>query len=179
MVADFARLLGKLIDQGQGHSPFPQADLTLEDFLADVAGETAIEKEEAFAAELAQMRGRDAAAGRTLTGPHRSDLMVRHREKDMEAARCSTGEQKALLVGLVLAHARLTGDICGHAPVMLLDEIAAHLDAGRRAALFDLVDEMGGQAFMTGTDAEMFTALGARAQFFLVDAGKVTEQTDG
>lgn len=176
---ELVALLGRLIDQGQGHSPFPQADLALEDFLADMAGETAGEKEEAFAAGLALMRGRDAAAGRTLTGPHRSDLLVRHREKDMEAARCSTGEQKALLVGLVLAHARLTGDICGKAPVMLLDEIAAHLDACRRAALFDLVDELGGQAFMTGTDADMFAALGDRAQFFQVDAGTVTAQRDG
>lgn len=172
-------LLGKLIDEGQGHSPFPQAGLKLEDFLVDIAGETAIEKEEAFIEDLARMRGRDAAAGRTLTGPHRSDLLVRHREKDMEASRCSTGEQKALLVGLVLAHARLTGDICGQAPVMLLDEIAAHLDAGRRAALFDLVDELGGQAFMTGTDAEMFSALGERAQFFHVDAGTVMERANG
>lgn len=173
---ELVALLGKLIDEGQGHSPFPQAGLMLEDFLGDVTGETAVEKEEAFAADLAHMRGRDAAAGRTLTGPHRSDLLVRHREKDMEASRCSTGEQKALLVGLVLAHARLTGDICGKAPIMLLDEIAAHLDAGRRAALFDLVDELGGQAFMTGTDADMFSALGERAQFFHVDAGTVTEQ---
>ena len=176
---ELVALMGRLIDQGQGHSPFPRADLALEDFLADMAGETAGEKEEAFADGLAQMRGRDAAAGRTLSGPHRSDLLVRHREKDMEAARCSTGEQKALLVGLVLAHARLTGDICGKAPIMLLDEIAAHLDAGRRAALFDLVDELGGQAFMTGTDAEMFAALGDRAQFFQVDAGTVTAQKDG
>lgn len=171
-------LLGKLIAGGQGDNPFPSADLALEDFFPDIAGETAVEREENFAGYLAQMRARDAAAGRTLTGPHRSDLIVRHREKDMDAARCSTGEQKALLVGLVLAHARLTGDITGHAPVMLLDEIAAHLDAGRRAALFDLVDDLGGQAFMTGTDRQMFSALGARAQFFNVQAGNVVREPD-
>ena len=92
----------------------------------------------------------------------------------MDAARCSTGEQKALLVGLVLAHARLTGTICGHPPVILLDEIAAHLDENRRAALFDLVDSLGCQAFMTGTDQQMFSALGARAQFFDVRSAQVT-----
>ena len=93
----------------------------------------------------------------------------------MDAARCSTGEQKALLVGLVLAHARLVGNLTGHAPVLLLDEIAAHLDEGRRAALFDLIDGLGGQAFMTGTDRQMFAALGERAQFFTVADGRVFE----
>ena len=176
---ELVAMLGRLIADSQGDNPFPQADLALEDFLPDIAGETAIEKEENFAGYLSQMRSRDAAAGRTLTGPHRSDLLVRHREKDMDAARCSTGEQKALLVGLVLAHARLTGDITGHAPLMLLDEIAAHLDAGRRAALFALVDAMGGQAFMTGTDAQMFSALGKRARFFNVQSGNVTEGEPG
>ena len=119
-------------------------------------------------------RGRDAAAGRTLDGPHRSDLLVRHREKDMEAERCSTGEQKALLIGLVLAHARLTADMTGYAPILLLDEIAAHLDEGRRAALFDLVHGLGGQSFMTGTDRAMFSALADRAQFFTVAHGGIS-----
>lgn len=91
----------------------------------------------------------------------------------MDAGRCSTGEQKALLVGLVLAHARLVGNLTGHAPVLLLDEIAAHLDENRRAALFDLIDGLGGQAFMTGTDRGMFSALGERAQFLGVDHGAV------
>jgi DNA replication and repair protein RecF len=93
----------------------------------------------------------------------------------MEAERCSTGEQKALLVGLVLAHARLVGNLTGHAPILLLDEIAAHLDEGRRAALFDLIDGLGGQSFMTGTDRAMFAALGDRAQFFTVSDGRVFE----
>jgi DNA replication and repair protein RecF len=115
-----------------------------------------------------------SAAGRTLDGPHRSDLLVRHREKDMEAERCSTGEQKALLIGLVLAHARLTGDMTGYAPILLLDEIAAHLDEGRRAALFDLVDGLGGQSFMTGTDRSMFSALSDRAQFLTVSHGGIS-----
>ncbi len=111
--------------------------------------------------------------GARWMGPHRADLIVHHREKAMEAERCSTGEQKALLVGLVLAHARLVGNLTGHAPILLLDEIAAHLDEGRRAALFDLIDGLGGQAFMTGTDRTMFSALADRAQFFTVADGKV------
>ncbi|MEM6461747.1 MAG: DNA replication/repair protein RecF [Pseudomonadota bacterium] len=163
----------RLINERQPDSPFPQADVMVEDFLDEIPGDNSGEREENFASHLAQMRGRDAAAGRTLTGPHRSDLLLRHRAKDMDAARCSTGEQKALLVGLALAHARLTGEICGCPPVMLLDEIAAHLDAARRSALFDLVDDLGGQAFMTGTDAHMFAALGERAQYFEVQAGNI------
>ncbi|MDO1580579.1 DNA replication/repair protein RecF [Rhizobium oryzicola] len=156
-------------------TPFPSPDLSLTGFLDDEAARPFAELEEVFLAELRDGRYRDAAAGRTLTGPHRVDLMVRHREKNMEADRCSTGEQKALLVGLILAHARLTADMTGHAPVLLLDEIAAHLDEGRRAALFDLVHDLGGQAFMTGTDRAMFSALGERAQFFTVHQGHVSK----
>ncbi|WP_419907516.1 DNA replication/repair protein RecF [Hoeflea sp.] len=171
-------MMTKLIDERQEDGPFPQAGLQLDDFLVQLPGDNAAEQEEALAAQLEAGRERDAAAGRTLTGPHRSDLKVRHRGKDMDAAHCSTGEQKALLVGLVLAHARLTGEICGHAPVLLLDEIAAHLDEGRRAALFDLVDALGGQAFMTGTDRTMFSALGERAQFMTVQSGAVGAAPD-
>ncbi|SIR07699.1 DNA replication and repair protein RecF [Rhizobium sp. RU35A] len=165
-------LLAALIARSSA-TPFPSPDLALSGFLDDQAGRPFAELEEEFLAALRDSRHRDAAAGRTLTGPHRADLLVRHREKDMEAERCSTGEQKALLVGLVLAHARLTADMTGHAPVLLLDEIAAHLDEGRRAALFDLVDGLGGQAFMTGTDRAMFSALGERAQFFIVHQGAI------
>ncbi|MBP2548464.1 DNA replication and repair protein RecF [Neorhizobium galegae] len=164
-------LLSALIERAA--SPFPTPHLALSGFLEDGAGRPFAELEEAFLETLRETRARDAAAGRTLTGPHRADLLVRHREKDMDAGRCSTGEQKALLVGLVLAHARLTADMTGHAPVLLLDEIAAHLDEGRRAALFDLVDDLGGQSFMTGTDRAMFSALGARAQFLTVAQGAV------
>jgi DNA replication and repair protein RecF len=153
--------------------PFPSPHLSLSGFLDDEADRPFAELEDVFLETLRETRHRDAAAGRTLTGPHRVDLLVRHRDKDIEAERCSTGEQKALLVGLVLAHARLTADMTGYAPVLLLDEIAAHLDEGRRAALFDLVDGLGGQAFMTGTDRAMFDALGERAQFFTVSQGRV------
>ncbi|MCA1263292.1 DNA replication and repair protein RecF, partial [Nitratireductor aquimarinus] len=113
--------------------------------------------------------------GRTLEGPHRSELLVRHVPKDMPAARCSTGEQKALLVGLILAHARLTGELSGSAPILLLDEISAHFDPDRRAALFSILEELNCQAFMTGTEASLFSAIEGRAQFFSVSAGAIHE----
>ncbi|MGF6154825.1 DNA replication and repair protein RecF [Ensifer sp. KUDG1] len=167
-------LLTALVERTVDESVFPSARLALSGFLDDEGHRPAYDLEEQYLTMLRDGRPRDAAAGRTLDGPHRSDLLVRHREKDMEAARCSTGEQKALLVGLVLAHARLVGDMTGHAPVLLLDEIAAHLDVNRRAALFDLVDGLGGQAFMTGTDQSMFEALGERGRFLTVSHGSVT-----
>src|SRR5690606_42059915 len=119
-------------------------------------------------------RSRDRAAGRTLDGPHRGDLLVRHAPKDMPAELCSTGEQKALMVGIVLSQARLTGEIAGSAPILLLDEIAAHFDAGRRAALFAILDELNCQYFMTGTEAALFSSLAGRAQFLTVAAGTVS-----
>ncbi|KRD72881.1 DNA replication/repair protein RecF [Ensifer sp. ENS10] len=167
-------LLTALVERNVDDSVFPSARLALSGFLDDEGHRPAYDLEEQYLTMLRDGRPRDAAAGRTLDGPHRSDLLVRHRDKDMEAARCSTGEQKALLVGLVLAHARLVGDMTGHAPIMLLDEIAAHLDVNRRAALFDLVDGLGGQAFMTGTDQAMFDALGDRGRFLTVSHGSVT-----
>ena len=90
----------------------------------------------------------------------------------MPAELCSTGEQKALLIGIVLAHARLCGEVFGNVPILLLDEIAAHLDAGRRAALFSILEELGCQAFMTGTDASLFASIKGRAQFLTVDQGR-------
>jgi DNA replication and repair protein RecF len=110
-------------------------------------------------------RDRDRAAGRALDGHHRSDLIVGHGPKSAPARQCSTGEQKALMVGLVLAHAELIAERrSGTAPILLLDEIAAHLDAERRAALFDEIVALGTQAWMTGTDLDAFEALGTRAQ---------------
>lgn len=161
-------------------SAFPSAVLTLagpfETLLASPK-RPALEVEEAFRSLLRSNRRRDAAAGRTLDGPQRSDLLVRHREKDMPAALASTGEQKALLIGLVLAHARLVSEIDGRSPILLLDEVAAHLDPGRRAALFDALLALGGQAWMTGTDPILFEALGDRAQQFLVDQSIVSPLT--
>jgi DNA replication and repair protein RecF len=120
--------------------------------------------EVAFIDLMKHGRGRDAAAGRTLSGPHRMDLVVHHRAKAMPAALSSTGEQKALLIGIILGHAQLVRSLTGHAPILLLDEVAAHLDEGRRAALFDLIETLDCQAFMTGTDAAMFEALGHAAR---------------
>jgi len=147
-------------------SAFPWAKLEIEGELeAALAQRAAVEVEDAYARTLAGVRERDRAAGRALDGPHRSDLVVGHGPKHAPARQCSTGEQKALLVGLILAHAELMAERRqGAAPILLLDEIAAHLDAARRAALFDEILAIGTQAWMTGTDPEAFSALGERAQ---------------
>lgn len=116
-------------------------------------------------------RARDMAAGRTLVGPHRADLGAVYAAKDVPAGRCSTGEQKALLISLILANARALAAETGAPPLVLLDEVAAHLDAGRRAALYDEICALGAQAWMTGTGAELFHDLGDRAQ-----ALEVTEE---
>ena len=163
-----------MIEAGDPANPFPPATVALAGTLEGLLeGQPASAVEEAYRAMLRQERHRDAAAGRTLTGPHRSDLLVRHGPKDMPADRCSTGEQKALLIGLVIAQARLVARLTGETPVVLLDEIAAHLDEQRRAALFNLLCELGCQAFMTGTDTALFEALGARAQMLSVAEGQV------
>ena len=172
--AEMVRLLAAMIDKLPDTGPFPQADIGLSGELeAAVATAPAVDVEERFRRTLVEGRDRDRAAGRTLEGPHRSDLVVRHRPKAMPAELCSTGEQKALLVGIVLSHARLTGEMSGMTPILLLDEIAAHLDGGRRAALFSILEELNCQAFMTGTDASLFSSLKGRAQFLTVDHGTV------
>ncbi|MDP2121252.1 MAG: DNA replication/repair protein RecF [Hoeflea sp.] len=167
-------LLSGLIDDTQGDSVFPAATVRLEGFLEDQGLSSAGDREAAFAELLRSGRGRDAAAGRTLSGPHRSDLIVHHRAKAMPAALSSTGEQKALLIGIVLGHAQLVRGMTGHAPILLLDEIAAHLDEGRREALFDLIEALDCQAVMTGTDAGMFSSLGSRGRIFMVADGRVS-----
>ncbi len=121
---------------------------------------------EALARALAAGRARDMAAGRTLGGPHRADLGAVYAAKGVPAAKASTGEQKALLISLILANARALAEDFGAPPILLLDEVAAHLDAGRRAALYDEIRSLGAQAFMTGTGAELFDTLGAPAQRF-------------
>lgn len=148
--------------QDGAETGFPRADLAL------VYPEP---QPEDLAAALAEGRRRDMAAGRTLAGPHRADLAAVHRAKGEAAAQCSTGEQKALLVSVILANARALAADEGRAPVILLDEIAAHLDAARRAMLYDEICALGAQALMTGTEAQLFEALGNRAQAF-----EVTEQ---
>jgi DNA replication and repair protein RecF len=129
----------------------------------------AIALEGGMAGDLASERGRDAAAGRTLSGPHRADLAVTHVAKDQPAALCSTGEQKALLIALILAHADLVATRTGRRPILLLDEIAAHLDPRRRAALFTRLGEAGGQVWMTGTEPALFETVGAATRFTIAD----------
>jgi DNA replication and repair protein RecF len=124
-----------------------------------------------LAAQLRSGRSRDSVAGRTLVGPHRQDLVVSHRAKAMAAAQSSTGEQKALLLGLVLAHADLVADRRGAPPLLLLDEVAAHLDPKRRSALFARLEGRG-QVWMTATEAELFDGIGAASRFH-VEAGTV------
>ncbi|TPG52803.1 DNA replication/repair protein RecF [Sphingomonas glacialis] len=138
---------------GQAEGPFARAGLALEGWTG--AGAT-------LAADLAQSRARDAAAGRALVGPHRTDLAVTHLGKGQAAGLCSTGEQKALLLGLILAHADLVAERTGSPPVLLLDEVAAHLDPVRRAALFERLAGKG-QVWMTGTEDALFTDLGRGA----------------
>lgn len=155
-------------------SAFPRAGLALDGAIEALAEERGNDVEalaETFRRLLHDGRPRDRAAGRTLTGPHRTDLVVTHADKQMPAAQASTGEQKALLIGLVLAHASLVSTANTRAPVLLLDEVAAHLDPARRAALFDRLDRLGGQTFMTGTDPLLFEAIGDRAQVFQVADG--------
>ncbi len=150
------------------NSAFPWGHLTLEGAIEDnIATMPALEAEDAYARTLRDMRERDRGAGRTLEGPHRSDLAVTHGPKQIAARLCSTGEQKALLLGLVLAHAELlTERQEGAAPILLLDEITAHLDVHRRAALFDEILRLKAQAWMTGTDDAAFDALRGKARFW-------------
>lgn len=165
----------------RGERPFPQARLALtgEWEAMAAAGASEAEIEERLAAALAAARPRDAAAGRGLTGPHRGDLSVIHAEKDRPAAECSTGEQKALILNLVLAQAaRLSRAISGPNPVVLLDEVAAHLDPLRRAALGDEISALGLQAFLTGTDEQLFDPLKGRALGVRVDASGLTVMDD-
>ena len=155
--------------------PFPQADLGLtgeaEAMAAAGAGPEAIAA--ALREGLARSRARDAAAGRSLFGPHRSDLTALHRAKNRPAAEGSSGEQKALVLNLILAQITRLADQPAP-PVLLLDEAPAHLDTARRAALFDEIEALGLQAFLTGTEADLFAPLRGRAQFVRVDGGALT-----
>jgi len=144
-----AALSERLATQPQG--PFARAGIALTGWTPATSDAQA-----GLAAELRAGRGRDAAAGRALAGPHRSDLAVTHLDKGMPAELCSTGEQKALLLGIVLAHADLIAEARGARPILLLDEVAAHLDPSRRAALFSRLQEAGGQNWMTGTEPALF-----------------------
>ncbi|NBB98996.1 MAG: DNA replication/repair protein RecF [Alphaproteobacteria bacterium] len=145
--------LAELAAHADPDSPFPMADLSLDCTAPDD-----------LANALADSRARDMAAGRSLIGPHRADLRAVWAAKGMAAAQCSTGEQKAFLISAILANARALAAHAATPPVLLLDEVAAHLDAARRAALYDAVCAMGAQCFMTGTGPDLFAELGPRAQ---------------
>lgn len=147
-------------------SSFPNASLSLAGWLdEELLSAPAIEIEERYRASLREARARDKAASRTLEGPHLSDLRVMHAEKGIPADRCSTGERKALLVGLILSHARLVAAMHGCAPLVLLDDVSAFLDEERRAALFENLKELGSQVWMTGVDMAAFKALGTMEHF--------------
>lgn len=171
-----SRLVALIAAGRDDASPFPWADVTIEGELEQrLALEPALAVEEWYRRELAASRRRDAAAGRTLIGPQASDLAVRHGPKNEAARACSTGEQKALLMGLTLAHARLVAAMTGQAPLALLDEVAAHFDPNRREALFQELETLGGQIWMTGADPLLFASLQGRAQLLRVTPGKVVE----
>jgi DNA replication and repair protein RecF len=170
--------MGGIVDKRRTRNPnsaFPWSLFRLEGRIEDdLQRLSAVEAEDAYARTLSDMRERDRAAVRTLDGPHRSDLFVEHGPKALAARHCSTGEQKALLLGLVLAHAELlTERQEGASPILLLDEITAHLDADRRAALFAEILRLAAQAWMTGTDEEAFAGLSGRARFWRAEEGKI------
>ena len=171
------RLQGEIDQRPEG--VFPQADLALDGAVeADLAeGLTAGEAEDRFLAALRDGRRRDAAAGRTLTrGPHRTELLARHRAKDQPAGDCSTGEQKALILTLALAQARALGQQWGVAPLLLLDEACAHLDALRRDGLAREILASGSQAWLTGVEKVLFEPFGDAIQYREVHEGGVRAQ---
>ncbi len=176
-----SRLSGSLSSGFRGRdgtdAVFPRAEVAVDGTVeAWLAEHPALEAETRFREALFESRSHDALSGGARVGPHRSDLAVTHADNGMAAAQCSTGEQKALLVAIVLADARLQAARTGCPPLLLLDEIAAHLDAVRRDALFAELTDLGVQAWLTGTDAELFAGLRGKAQFFSVAEGVVTPE---
>lgn len=169
------RLAAALAASRDDGAPFPVAAIALDGWMERLLPSySATEIEDRYREVLRENRPRDAAAGRTLDGPHLSDLAVRFAGKDIAAADASTGEQKALLIRLVLAHAGLLKDMTGTAPILLLDEVVAHLDPGRRAALYDALSALGAQVWMTGADPAAFGDIKSRAQMFEVRPGAVS-----
>jgi len=171
--AEALHRLESVLASRQG-SDFPPVEIALNGWMEKLLpAHPAIEIEERYRAVLRDNRGRDAAAGRTLDGPHLTDLAVVYRQKGIAAADASTGEQKALLIGLVLAHARLIAEMTGSAPVLLLDEVVAHLDPARRAALHGELAELGAQVWMTGADPALFAEIKDDAAMIEVNAGRL------
>jgi DNA replication and repair protein RecF len=169
-----ARLAAALSNDRTIAPEFPQPELVLDGWMEQLLpANSATAIEDRYRALLNDNRARDAAAGRTLDGPHLSDLKVSYAAKQIAAADASTGEQKALLIRLVLAHAGLIKEMTGFAPLLLLDEVIAHLDPVRRASLYDALSDLGAQVFMTGADPAAFGDVVERAQVFEVRNGTV------
>jgi DNA replication and repair protein RecF len=173
-VETVGRLQAALAARKREPSAFPAAEIALGGWMEQLVPlHPAVEVEDRYRAVLRDNRARDAAAGRTLDGPHLSDLTVVHAGKNIAAAEASTGEQKALLIGLVLAHAALLADMSGFTPLLLLDEVLAHLDPARRAALYAELEALGAQAWLTGADAAVFAEIEAKADMLEVSPGQV------
>lgn len=157
-------------------SPFPWGILQLNGEIESlVSTKPAVQAEAEYAMILKEQRSLDRAQARTLKGPHRTDFSVLHGPKSQSAELCSTGEQKALLIGLILAQARAVKELVGAAPVLLLDEVAAHLDVHRRRGLFEALTALGVQAWMTGTDADLFSEAGEASVLYNVEHGTILE----
>jgi DNA replication and repair protein RecF len=170
------RLAAMLRARGE-HSGFPSAQIGLDGWMENaLVRESATAVEDRYRDILRGSRARDAAAGRTLDGPHLTDLQVVYAPKNMPARDASTGEQKALLIGLVLAHASLVAEMTGITPLLLLDEVVAHLDPARRAALFEELAKLGAQVWLTGADPAAFTDIGATGEIFDVDSGRIARR---
>ncbi len=175
--AEALHRLESVLASRQG-SDFPPVEIALDGWMEKLLPtHPAIEIEERYRAVLRDNRGRDAAAGRTLDGPHLTDLLVVYRQKGIAAADASTGEQKALLIGLILAHARLITEMTGSTPVLLLDEVVAHLDPARRAALHVELAELGAQVWMTGADPALFAEIKDDAAMIEVNSGRLELRT--
>ena len=170
-----SRLSAALASAHEFAPQFPRAEISVDGWMEQLLPEhSATEIEDRYRSLLKANRARDAAAGRALDGPHLSDLVVMHADKGVGAAQASTGEQKALLIRLILAHAGLIKEMTGFAPLLLLDEIVAHLDPSRRESLYDALSRLGAQVWMTGADPAAFGDLAGRAQVFEVRPGSVT-----
>ena len=173
--AETVARLSTALSNAHAQAPeFPRAEIELDGWMEKLLpSHSAAEIEDRYRALLKDNRARDAAAGRTLDGPHLSDLAVTHANKNVPAFDASTGEQKALLIRLILAHAKLIKEMTGFAPVLLLDEVIAHLDPNRRAALYDALASLGAQVWMTGADPAAFGDIVSRARVFEVRSGTV------
>jgi DNA replication and repair protein RecF len=171
-----ARLAAMLRARGEA-SAFPSAEIALDGWMENaLISEPATAVEDRYRDVLRNSRARDAIAGRTLDGPHLTDLQVVYAPKNMPARDASTGEQKALLIGLVLAHAGLVAEMTGITPLLLLDEVVAHLDPRRRVALFEDISKLGAQVWMTGADPAAFADVGSSGEIFGVDFGQITRR---